>query len=168
MTKYFNELLSTQLTSNMEFGQHMMTRMVKDYEQYKRNLGQLNPQSYREQFNPTCLFHLDVLAQILVLTRKPDDGKEFSGQNIHIKFHSRNHFYLCILTCLTNRLLIFTYKINDQCKSKLFSEDMMNECIDPESKQVLFHNIHDALDEVKMAVRDHWVSKETGFFLNGN
>lgn len=165
---YFNDLLTTLLTSDMEFSKLLMTRMVKDYEQYKIHLVQLEPLPYKEQFNPTFLFHLDILAQMLVSSRKPDDGKEFDGRNIHIKFYSRNNFYLCILTCLMNRILIFIYKINDRYRQEIFSTDMINESTDPESTDVVFHRIHDASDDVKVAVRDHWVSKESGFFLNGN
>lgn len=165
---YFNDLFTTRLNSDMEFGQLLRCRMLRDYEQYKINLGQLEPLPYKEQFNPTFLFHLDILVQILVLARKPEDGTEFDGRNIHIKFYSRNNFYMCILTCLMNRILIFIYKIDDLYKQEIFSPDRLtSECTDPESEDVVFHKIHDASDEVKAAVRDHWVSTDSSFFLNG-
>lgn len=166
MIPRLSDYFSNYLESDIKFAQNLKSRMLKDYEQYKRTLVHtVQPMPYREQFNTTCLFHLDVLARVL----EDSKGGVDQMQDIHFKFHVRNNFYLCILTRVMNRIMIFVYKLNDRYRHERDSytaEHLVQECTEHESMDVVFYKIHDASDEVKAAVRDHWVSRESGFFVN--
>lgn len=163
MSGHSTEFLTDYL--NMELSNKLRMRMIRDFEQYKIDLLSLDPVPYKEEFNPTCLFSLDMLANIIATTSHKTEDKV-----IYLKFYSRNNFYLCILTSIMDRIVIFTYKLDNSYRQDGHMREelihrMALECINVDSKEVVFHRIHDVSEDVKVAVKNHWVSK-SGFFLN--
>jgi hypothetical protein len=148
------------------FRKQLVERMHADHHRTELEMvDSIDPIPYREQFNPTFLFHLDILVD---LERQIGNGNtEMSTElrDIWIKCYRRYHLYVCILTSMGDRILIFLYRVRDDVVQNDASE-LCKEMLIPESTKLLFHRVHDATEEIRQATRKHWVSKENGYFLN--
>lgn len=137
-----------------EFYDKLELRLRNDYMSHCEQSQTLQASNYREQFSPTFLYCLDELVKIIEDKTLPC---------FEIRFYERNNFYMCVLTILEERIMIFIYRIDSQFKIENDVASLRNEATDPVSLYVTFYRIHDATDDVKRAMKKNWVSNREVF-----
>lgn len=153
----FPETMMELYKQDENFRMQLKNKLEMDYLNDKIQIMEsLEPMSYREDFNPTFLFHLDMLVNVHKQKRENDS-------NIYARLYQRYHFYLCLLTAIGEEILIFIYRIHDDDNTDI--HDVINKFMESNETTITFHRVYDATKEIKEVINKNWVSENNSFFV---